>query len=132
MAEKVKDRKPLLEAMGLEMVSITKRAFTDESLRAAAWPPRKSGGDHSLLRKSGALWQSIRISGITNNEVTVSSDRIYAAIQQLGSRKEKGRGSGIPPRPFFPFDKSGNMTPKARALIESVLKVAIERKLLKG
>src|SRR4051794_28845950 len=102
-ARRIADKKPILEAMGLQLVSITKRSFSDASLRPKAWPPRKSGGTHSLLRKSGSLWQSIRITQTTGESVTVGSDRVYAAIQQFGSRKQKGRGSGIPARPFFPF-----------------------------
>ncbi len=119
-ARGVKDKKPILEAMGLELVSITKRAFSDESLRARPWPPRKKPAPHRLLRKSGALWQSISISALSNESVTVGSDRVYAAIQQLGSRKTSGRGSGIPARPFFPFIGQSQMTPIAKQKIRAV------------
>ena len=55
-----------------------------------------------MLRKSGTLWKSIRVTDTTNSSVTVGSDRVYAAVHQLGSRKSTGRGGGIPARPFFP------------------------------
>jgi phage gpG-like protein len=146
------DTKPILEAMGLELVSITKRAFSDPSLRPSPWPARKNtrlvtdpktGRQRTLnqktdkqtwalLRKSGALMHSIRITQITNNSVTVGSDRPYAAVHQFGSAKKKGRGGGIPARPFFPYTKSGNsaeMTPLARQKIEAVT-IAKLRQLL--
>jgi phage gpG-like protein len=123
-AAKIRDRKPILEAMGLQLVSITKRAFSDDSLRAAAWPARKKPAPHNLLRKSGAMWQSIRIAEITNDHVTAGSDRVYAAIQQLGSAKSSGRGSGVLPRPFFPFAKDGRMTATAE---DKVRKIALAK-----
>jgi phage gpG-like protein len=139
----MKDKRPVLEAMGEELKSLTERAFTDESLRPKPWPARagtkfgrkysKSGKEirtvvnsrsgveeHQLLRKSAALWHSIRISRLTNELVMVASDRKYAAIQQLGSKKKSGRGSGIPARPFFPFVGVGRMTDLARERIRNV------------
>ena len=120
-ARGISDKKPILEAMGAQLVSITKRSFSDATLRAAVWVARKKQGDrHNLLRKSGALWQSIRITGVTNSTVTVGSDRVSAAIQQFGGR-------GIPPRPFFPFTSSeGQMTPAAQAKIKAAGMAKIE------
>jgi phage gpG-like protein len=124
-ARNLRNKKPVLEAMGLQLVSLTKRAFTDESLRAKSWPPRKKPAPHQLLRKSGSLWQSIRIAAIGSDSVTVGSDRIYAAIQQFGSAKKSGRGSGIPARPFFPF-----ATPESKMAAfaqEKIRKVALAK-----
>ncbi len=146
MARAISDKKPILEAMGTELVSITSRAFSDPSLRAKPWPPRKgtefgvfttAGGqkrqtvtrngvrEHNLLRKSGALWHSIRITQTTGDSVTVGSDRVYAAIQQFGSAKKSGRGSGIPARPFFPFASSES--PMTAAAQEKIRKVALDK-----
>lgn len=131
---------PILEAMGLQLAAITKRAFTDPALRAAPWAARKSGGDHQLLRKSGALWQSIRISELTSKSVTVGSDRIYAAMHQFGGTIRPKNGKAlvftiggkkvfagkvtIPARPFFPF-KGGEMTPLAKQKIEQIARAKI-------
>lgn len=138
-ARRLKDRRPVLEAMGAELVSITKRAFTDASLRPAAWPLRKDGGGgtqgrdgrgrfktigNPLLRKSGALWHSIAISAITQDHVDVSTDKPYAVTHQLGSRNKSGRGGGIPPRPFFPWI-GGRMTPDALRRISGVAKAKL-------
>jgi len=140
LARQVGDKKPILEAMGLQLVSLTKRAFSDASLRPSAWPARQSG-TNSLLRKSGALWQSIRITALTANSVTVGSDRLYAAIHQLGGKIEAKPGKrlafqiggrkifvksvNIPARPFFPFKPNGEMIPAAQAKMEAVAKAKI-------
>lgn len=136
----ISDRRPVLEAMGLQLVSITKRAFGDASLRPAAWTPRKgtrletnakTGKQKtvsvktgrqvsSLLRRSGRLYQSITLTAVGNDSATVGSDAPYAAVHQLGSKKHKGRGSGIPARPFFPFDVSGKPTPLAQKRVTAV------------
>jgi len=49
-ARKLSDKKPVLEAMGLQLVSITQRAFDDESLRVKNWPPLKAATIQVKLR----------------------------------------------------------------------------------
>lgn len=143
IARQVKDRKPILEAMALQLVSLTKRAFSSPELRPLPWPPRKSDGPtkykvraglkdagktkiaktHSLLRLSGALWHSIRVAEVTNDHATVASDRVYAAHQQFGSRP--GSKQNLPPRPFFPFaSPTSEMTPLAQ---EKLKKIALAK-----
>jgi phage gpG-like protein len=137
LTRRMRDKKPVLEAMGQQLVSITQRAFSDESMRVSPWAPRKGTtmqertmknglrrkvpvngkglAEHQLLRKSGALFHSIRITSLTNESVTAGSDRVYAAIQQLGSRP--GKTPRIPPRPFFPFHGIGRMADFAKTRI---------------
>ena len=135
MARKVSDKKPILEAMGLALVSVTRRAFNDPSLRPAPWPARRGGdGARPLLKRSGLLWKSARITGLDGRSVTVGTDRPYAAAHQFGTDpytirpKSKRalfwpgaahpvrsvRHPGLPARPFFPFDSSGRMMARAR------------------
>ncbi len=137
----------ILESVGTEVVSITQQAFVDESLRAAPWPPKRDGSPATLI-KSGLLRESIRIVNIGSTSVTVGSDRVYAAVHQLGSREyqpgasvdiksrrvillREGRTSvyarrqNIPPRPFFPIDPDGNFTQTATERIQKVLEQAI-------
>ena len=154
LARDIKDRRPILEAIGTELVSITTRAFRDESLRPAAWALKKDGSPATLY-KSGALKHSIRITECTSDHVAVGSDRPYAAIQQLGGQtkphdilaKYKAAlawpgaahpvasvhhpGSKIPPRPFFPFRSDGTLTPSAAAKIEALACAKIEAMLPK-
>lgn len=122
MAKKISDRKPVLEAMALQLVSITKRAFSDSSLRAKSWPARKRPAPHQLLRKSGALFQSIRVAEVTQDHSSVASDRVYAAAQQFGTAK------GLPPRPYFPFaSPTAAMTATAQEKLRKVAEAKIQR-----
>ncbi|MDZ4815172.1 MAG: phage virion morphogenesis protein [Verrucomicrobiota bacterium] len=110
---------PILEAMGLQLVSITKRAFNSAELRPSPWAPvkKKTGAP---LKRSGALWQSIRIVDVNEKTVTVGTDRPYAAYHQFGTKH-------IPARPFFPFDASGKITPRALDLLRKVAAKRIQR-----
>lgn len=148
MGGKLKD-KVLLQAIGLQLVSMAKRAFDEEGLRASAWPERQSGGDHKLLKKSGDLWRSLRVTAASPTTVSVGSHLPYAAIHQLGGKTKphvirpknkkalafsiggkkilaasvKHPGSKVPARPFFPVDDAGNLTAQAsKALVELIRK----------
>lgn len=141
--------KALLQALGMQLVSMAKRAFDEEALRASAWPARKSGGDHKLLKKSGDLWRSLRVTGATTTSVSVSSHLPYAAIHQLGGttkphiiRPKAGKkalafmiggkkvfagavrhpGSKVPARPFFPITPAGQLTPEASTALVAMLR----------
>lgn len=130
---------PVLEAAGMQLVSITKKSFNDASLRVQTWPVKRDGSP-ATLKREGALFQSIRITGLSNASVTVGSDRRYAAIHQVGgvikpvtAKALKFFAGGkwwtckkvtIPARPFFPFIGM-QMAPFAR---EKVLKT-MEKKL---
>lgn len=132
--------RPVLEAVGLEMVSITQQSFFDESQRAAPWAP-KWGGAPSNLVESGTLRRSIRIVNIGGTTVIVGTDRIYAAIHQFGGiirAKDGGKlrfktPTGwvtvskvtMPPRPFFPFTPAGSLTSNAQEKIGAVLDKSI-------
>jgi phage gpG-like protein len=119
-AAKIKDRRPVLEAMGLEFVSLAKRAFVDQTLRPAPWAKKKDGSP-ATLRKSGALFQSIRVAEVTNSTVTAASDRAYAAIHQFG-------GEHMPARPYFPI-LNGKLTDVARHRIDAVAAAKIKNLL---
>jgi phage gpG-like protein len=117
-AKAVREKRPLLEAMGQSVKSLAVQAFTDPAKRAQAWQPRKDKKPHALLQKSTMLRKSIRVIGFTSHSVLIGSDRPYAAIQQLG-------GEHIPARPFLPFYASGQITPLGRVRVERALKSAL-------
>ena len=126
---------PVLEAMGLQLVSITKRAFNEAELRATPWAPLKAatlrekikhGKSEAILKRETVLIKSIHVTGTSSDHVTVGCDPVYAAIQQLGSAKASGRGSGIPPRPFFPFSAEGKMTAIAEDKIKRMAMAKLE------
>ena len=140
-----KNPKPVWEAVGTQLLSITKRAFTDPSMRTATWPA-KHGGEPSNLIKKGALLSSIRVTVTDDKSVSIGSDRIYAAIQQLGGviRPKGGKKFlvftvggvvirckkvTIPARPFFPFTKDGALAPRHVARVRNIVEVAMAKRL---
>lgn len=145
------DKAGIHQAIGLGLVSLGARAFGDASIRPAPWAPKKDG-TLSTLRKSGTLWQSVRVTGSGATGVTVGSDRAYAAIHQLGGRtaasviRPKNKkalywpgarhpvksvnhpGSNIPARPYLPFTAAGDLTPAAERMIEGVVRAKLRVK----
>ena len=146
---KMSDRRPVLEAMGLELESYTKRAFNMEGLRVLPWAPVKKA-EGAPLKRSGMLWQSIRVVSVSNTDVVVGTDRLYAAVHQLGGRPHvirarnakalywpgakhpvvKVNHPGVPARPFFPFI-GDQMSDQAKSGIEKVARAKI-RSILGG
>ena len=45
LAKGVQDKRPILEAMGLQLQSLALRAFNEPALRPAPWPATSSTGD---------------------------------------------------------------------------------------
>lgn len=117
----VADRQPLLAAMGQAVKSLGIQAFTDPAKRAQAWAPRKDRLKHALLQKSTMLRKSIRVIKTTNSQVTIGSDRAYAAVQQLGSEKKN-----IPARPYLPFYQTGQITALGNLRVERALSAALK------
>ena len=112
----VSSPKKALEAMGLVVVSMTQRAFTNPGLRPKTWAAlkqatidrkKKLGQSSKPLIAEGTLARSPRVVAVTDKNVTIGSDRPYAGYQQLGTK-------GLPARPFFPFDEKGRPTATAR------------------
>lgn len=107
---------PVLRAMGAVVVSMARRAFAAPDLRPGPWAARKTPGDKPILVRSGLLKKSPRVTEVTSSFVKVGTDRPYAAVHQFGSKKKRGRGSGIPARPYFPLTgmpERAALTPKA-------------------
>lgn len=112
------DTTPLAVAGAVELKSWAERAFDDPSRRPTAWPARKKAGTHHpLLKLHGLLWRSFRVNPAGAGAAEVVTDRPYAAVHQFGSAKAKGRGGGIPARPYFPFDGGGALMPAAAELL---------------
>lgn len=115
-------RTRLLSAMGQSVVSMGKQAFTQPGLRASNWAPRKdTKKNHALLQLSTTMRKSIRVTSVTSSNVTLGSDRPYAATHQLGSKK-----LNIPARPYLPFYKSGKMTKLGTVRVERALKAGLK------
>ena len=80
------DKKSLLQVMGQAVITLGVQAFTDPAKRSVAWVKRKDDLPHALLQKKTLLRKSIREIAITDESVTIGSDRPYAAIHQFGGK----------------------------------------------
>lgn len=123
---KVKNATPLLRAIGVGLVGVTKSTFNDASLRPLAWAPKKDGSKATLKSREATLWRSIRVQSVGTRNVVIGSDRPYAAIHQLG-----GKTRPMPQRPYFPVH-NGQITQAGQTcmadVIEAYLKVRGTRK----
>lgn len=154
----VEDPRPILEAMLLQMLSITQSSFNDPSQRAAPWPAKRDG-TAATLRKTQALFKAWRIGAITRKSGTITNSRAYAAIHQLGGRtkahvivprhakalafpggahpvkKVNHPGSKIPARPMLPFVGSGSaaqLAPFAHSKIQKIGQAKLDALLKQG
>lgn len=124
-ANTVGDKRRHLQAMGDAVKSLSKRAFTDSSLRATSWPARKDDKPHLLLQKSTSLRKSIRVISVSSTKVVIGSDRKYAAIHQLGGKAGRGKKSKIPARPYLPF-KNGRITARGNVAVTRALTASLK------
>jgi phage gpG-like protein len=122
----------VLRAMGTVFSSLATRAFNEAGLRPTPWAPLKpetlrakaaKGHSEGVLKATGTLMRSPRVTSVTNKTVKVGSDRKYAAYHQLGTK------NGLPPRPFFPVDANGKLTPRATTLVNAAAKRALDAEL---
>ena len=107
-----------LKEIGAEVESQVELAFKHPQYRPSPWAPRqksKRDDGHPLLIKSGALRQSIGWKLQGSDTVVIGTDRKYAGYHQFGTKH-------MPARPFFPVDKSGNLTPRMRSKINGIVK----------
>lgn len=108
------DLKAPFEEIGASLVTSTQQRFEDEETPAGeAWPElaestqaRKvakgtlRGKDH-ILRVQGDLYRSITYLA-TATQAEVGTNRVYAALQQLGGTADMPAGpAAVPARPFL-------------------------------
>ena len=148
IAREVQHPAKILRALGTSFATASQDAFDDASMRPSPWAPTKTGRkplvDHGLLRRS------IRVTALSDCSVTVATDRVYAAYQQLGTRgpyeiRPKNKKAlawpgaahpvkgvthpGLPPRPFFPVDPAGNLVPAAAHRMLQAAEAALDAML---
>lgn len=112
VARRVRNKRPILQVMGVALQSWTVDSFVNSSKRIQPWPAKKDGTP-SNLTKTTTLRRSIRQVELTNDHVDIGTDRPYAAVHQLGSKGEGGTSA----RPYFPFHASGRIhAPAARVI----------------
>ena len=120
-ARAVKNRKPLLAAMGEAVVQLGKGAFNDASKRPTDWAPRKKEPKkpHPLMLFSQELRDSIQAK-VSGDTVVISSPKAYAAAHQFGVPEHN-----LPSRPYLPFYKDGSLTALGNTRVTSALKAAL-------
>ena len=152
LTAQLRNTQPLMLSIGEQVVSLTKRAFRDSSLRPAPWPAKRDGSAATLYKR-GPLQESITVGSASATTVSVQSDRPYASIHQFGGRTRPHRivpknrkalawgvgattyfakwvdhpGSKIPARPFFPFDGRGRATDKAAEAVTALIERHVRR-----
>jgi phage gpG-like protein len=152
-----RDMRPVWMAALTQIVSITKRSFTDSTMRIASWASKRSftkntdgtfsvgdGGPSKLIFK-GTLLSSIRVVEVSTSGGSVGSDRVYAAIHQMGGIirpkqarqlvfsvggvKIRAKKVTIPARPFFPFTPDGRIAPQHEGSVLRVIDLAMKKRL---
>ena len=109
--------------IGQAVSSRAQLAFRTSSLRPSAWAPRKDKkSKHPLLIRSGNLRQSIAWRFNGDDTVVVGSPAKYARYHQFGTKR-------MPARPFFPFSRSGQLTPAMDRKIKGILDRACREEL---
>jgi len=115
------DLAPVMRAIALELVAETEDNFAEEG--RPRWAPLSNPparrADGKILQDSGQLASSIT-SDHGADFAMVGSNKVYAAIQQLGG--EAGRGAVLPARPYLPVTAEGELQPEAE---EAVLDIAM-------
>ena len=99
------DFRPLLEALGAEVESQTRRRISEEKAApdGTPWQPWSDAygetrhGGHSLLEGEGELLDSLQFL-VGSDRVEIGSNLVYAAIHQHGGDEV---GIPIPARPYL-------------------------------
>lgn len=115
-----------LVVIGNVVKNRTIEAFKHPELRPSPWAPRKNNADpdRPLLYKHGDLQQNFR-SVVTGPDTVVVGTKVeYAKYHQTGTKH-------MPARPFFPVDKSGNLTPGCLREIHEVVEDVYRNELRK-
>lgn len=127
LAGQVADKRPILEACGLQLVSFAQRSFNDPAMRAAPWVPLKpatiaakikAGKSTAILKRDVVMARSWRVASVTASTVTVGTDRPQAGYHQFGAPR-----AGIPARPMLPFiggPDSAQLAPWAREKLTKI------------
>ena len=118
LAQAGRDMSPVMRKIETEMFVQTEANFAAEGrpkwLGLKNPSERRKGGQ--ILQDTGQLAASISSSSDATS-ATVGSNKVYAAIHQLGGKAGRGHKATIPARPFLPVDAQGNLQPEAEDLI---------------
>jgi len=113
LKSKTENLEPLLRQVGQFIQNATEDSFEEQkSPFGHAWKPNKkkpkNNSSKKILIDSGILRGSFTVDA-DDNEVSVGTNVVYAAIHHFGGKAGRNRGVKIPARPFMPIDSGGNM-----------------------
>jgi phage virion morphogenesis protein len=113
LAKRAANLQPAFEEIGASLVTSTQQRFEDQvDPEGQPWPALAEStqqkkvsrgrvrGSENILRVGGDLYRSITYLARAD-EVSVGSNRRYAAIQQLGGQAGRGKAVYVPPRPYL-------------------------------
>lgn len=121
LAQSGRDMSPVMGAIATELARQTEKNFAAEG--RPKWlgiKPRKGREGGRILQDTGQLATSISTSSDAASAI-IGSNKVYAAIHQLGGKAGRGHKATIPARPFLPVDVQGNLQPEAE---DSILGIA--------
>jgi len=106
---KLKDKRPILKLAAEAVVGIADQAFTNPSMRLAAWPALKKStsdrkGHGKPLQDTGSLMKSLMANAPQSDQVEFGSSEEYARAQNFGYKQ-------IPARLFIPIAANGTALP---------------------
>lgn len=126
LAARIADKPAMLRSVGEAVAQLAARSFTDASVRPAPWAPLapatiaaklRAGAMTQILRRSGLLWRSWRVTSVGADTVGVGTDRPYAAHHQFGTRR-------IPARPMLPLTMAGGLPQFTPLAVRDMLSAA--------
>lgn len=120
MARGTHDASPLTASIATELHSQTEANFAAEGrpkwlgLKPSTIAARTKRGSWPgmIMQVSGQLAASYT-SGSDASSAWAGSNKVQAAIQQLGGKTGRGYKTVITPRPVLPVDAQGNLQPEA-------------------
>lgn len=113
LARSTHNASPLMASIATELHSQTEENFAAEG--RPKWlgiKPRKGREGGQILQDTGQLVASISASSDASS-ATIGSNKVYAAIHQLGGQAGRGRKVTISARPYLPVDAQGKLQPEA-------------------
>lgn len=135
----LQNRRPMMQGIATELLSMTEDNFERESWGNEPWQPTYRGG--KILQLSGQLAASIHTLA-TNQRAQIGSNKIYAAIHHIGGdihaqnapylmiplgngRFARKQSVTIPARPYLPINASGQLQSDGATRILDVVKDAL-------
>lgn len=112
--EKVRDKRPLLQAGGTMLWQCSLDSWRNETMRLAPWPElapatvaaKEAAGKTAMLFFEGHMKQSLRVGAPSGDTIEIGSDAFYAPFHQFGTAR-------MPARPFIPMMGNGQLSSAA-------------------